>query len=323
MLDLVIVGAGPAGLSCAIAAHRKNLSYIMLDKGNIADAIINFPVNMVFFSTADQLELAGIPFTSAGFRPTRQEVIRYYHNISAHFGIKVRPNTHVSGVGKNDRFFEVSVVSGGSPEIIEARNVVLATGFFDHPARLNVPGEDLPHVSHVYHEAFKYYGQNVVIVGGKNSAVETALELYRSGARVTLVHRRSEIRESVKYWILPDIINRINENSIRAYLNSTVKQITGEYVEIEQAGEGHKIPADAVFLMTGYRPDTELFDSAGVEYDPETFEPRINAQSHESNIPGLYIAGSMIAGKNHNRVFIENSRQHGDLIIADIAEKHK
>jgi thioredoxin reductase (NADPH) len=321
MIDLLIVGAGPAGLSCAIAAHHHNLKYVILEKGNIVNAIINFPVNMTFFSTSDLLELAEIPFTSAGFRPTRQEVVRYYHNLASHFKLTVQSNTMVRQVKPVNGHFEILAEQHDQKKTIEAASVVLATGFYDNPNRLNIPGEDLAHVSHYYREAFPYFGQDVVIVGGKNSAVEAALELFRSGANVTMIHRRPEIRESVKYWILPDIQNRIKEGSIKAFFNAGLKKIGAGFVELSQNGEISRIPADAVFILTGYHPDTGLFESAGIHYDPESLVPEFDSGSHESNIPGLYLAGSLVAGKNHNLVFIENSREHGGRIVDAILAK--
>ena len=319
--DLVIVGAGPAGLSCALAAQRYNLDYCVLEKGNIVNAIINFPVNMTFFSTADQLELADIPFTSAGFRPTRQEVIRYYQNLCVRFDLRVQVNTRVNQIGRSNGCFAISARNADGERQLKARRIILATGFYDHPNLLGVSGETLPTVHHYYSEAFSYFRQNVVIVGGKNSAVEAALELTRSGAHVTMVHRRSEIRESVKYWILPDIENRIKEGKIKAFFNASVQKISPGSVELLQENSRKRIPADAVFILTGYHPDTALFDSAGITYNPDTLEPETDPLTQESNVPGLYIAGSMIAGKNHNRVFIENSRQHGDIIVKNIAAK--
>ncbi len=294
----------------------------MLEKGNIVNAIINCPVNMTFFSTSEQLELAGIPFTSAGFRPTRQEVVRYYQTLAEHFQLNVQPNIKVERINRKDNHFEIISSRHNKEQKLDARSVILATGFYDNPNRLNIPGEELPHVSHYYREAFPYFGQRVVIVGGKNSAVEAALELFRSGARVTIVHRRREINESVKYWILPDIVNRIKEGRIEAYFNAQAKKITPDAIEIDQKGDIRKIPADAVFLLTGYHPDTVLLKTAGIQIHPETLEPQIDPETNASNIPGLYLAGSLIAGRNPNRVFIENSREHGDRIIHDIVAKH-
>jgi len=321
MLDVLIVGGGPAGLSCAIAAHKKHLTYRIIEKGNIVDAIIKFPVNMTFFSTADQLELADIPFTSAGFRPTRQEVVRYYHNIAAHFNLNVQSCSKVEQAIRKNGYFEIKTVRRAETRTIEAKTVILATGFYDNPNLLNIPGETLPHVSHYYREAFPFFGQKVVVVGGKNSAVEAALELFRGGADVTILHRRPEIKESVKYWILPDILNRLREGKIKGFFNAQLEQITPDSVKIVLPSGPQKLPADAVFLLTGYQPDTGLLDSIGIAYHPESLEPVIDTRTNESNIPGLYLAGSVIAGKNPNRIFIENSREHGDLIIPDILSK--
>jgi thioredoxin reductase (NADPH) len=319
--NLIIIGAGPAGISCALAAEKNNLSYLLMDKGNIADAIINFPVTMTFFSTSDQLELENIPFNSQNFRPTRIEAVKYYQSIVSHYNLNVSVSSLVTKVEKHLDTFIVSFVKNDNEHKISCDKLVVATGYFDRPNLLGVPGEDLPHVSHYFDEALRYFNQQVVIVGGKNSAVETALELYRSGAKVSIVHRRDSIQESVKYWILPDIINRIKEGSIKTYFNAQVKKITSQNVIVSQDQQETEIAADAVFLLTGYLPDIRLLDQLSVKYHADTLECAVNESTLETNIPGVYLAGSIIAGKNHNRIFIENSREHGSLIVADVVQK--
>jgi len=319
--ELVIIGAGPAGLSCAIEAQRNNLSYLILDKGNVVESILNFPVSMNFFSTADQLELGNIPFSSQNFRPTRIEAVRYYQSLVSYFKLKILTNSFVDKVNKNNNIFSVQYEKYGQKHVAKCSNVVIATGFYDNPNYLNVTGEELPHVSHYFNEALGYYNQDVVIVGGKNSAVEAALEAFRSGARVTIVHRKNEIKESVKYWVLPDIENRIKEESIKTYLNAAVTAITEKSVYIDQNGKKSEIPADAVFLLTGYHPDVKLLNGLNVKYNHNSLETEVNEATLETNVEGLYLAGSLIAGRNANRIFIENSRGHGQMIVGDILQK--
>jgi thioredoxin reductase (NADPH) len=313
--DLVIVGAGPAGLGCAISAIKRKLNILLIDKGNVVNSIINFPVNMTFFSTADLLEIHDIPFNSMNFRPYRTEAVRYYHGLVKHFDINTETLATVQSVEKKSSNFEISYYKSGQKIKVISRKVIISTGFFDNANLLNVDGEKLQHVSHYYKEALNHFNQDVVIVGGKNSAVEAALELHRTGARVSLVHRRNTIEESVKYWILPDIQNRIKETGIKAYLNSQVTMISPEFVEINRNNKLEKLPADAVYLLTGYHPDITLLKKIGVQFDLSSLEPKIDDHSLESNISGLYLAGSLISGRNANRVFIENSREHGDIII--------
>jgi thioredoxin reductase (NADPH) len=319
--DLVIIGAGPAGLSCAISAIKKKLKILLIDKGNVVNSIINFPVNMTFFSTADLLELHDIPFNSMNFRPNRTEAVRYYHGLAKHFNISTESQALVSSIEKINTDFQVTFSKYGQKKAIVAKKVILATGFYDNPNLLNVEGENLGHVSHYYQDALKNFDQNVVIVGGKNSAVEAALDLHRSGARVSIVHRKSDLKESIKYWILPDIKNRISEKSIMAYLDSEVRRITPESVEIMIGKDIKKLSADAVYLLTGYRPDISLLEKIGVQIDSKSLEPNIDPDSFESTIPGLYLAGALIAGRNANKIFIENSREHGDIILSDLITK--
>lgn len=264
---LVIIGAGPAGLACAIAATRRNLPVVLMDKGNVVESIIRFPVNMTFFSTPEQLEIGEIPFSSSALRPTRSETIRYYHRLADYYQLPFLSGCRVNSVVKSGSDFTIDYMTvTGQARTLAAENVVIATGFFDNPNLLGIPGEDLPHVSHYYQEPFDYFGKNVVIVGGKNSAVEAALDLHRHGAKVTMVHRKSELKESIKYWVLPDILNRITEGSIDALLDSRVERIRSTDVAVVQSGKQITINADAVLLLTGYHPSTELLRSAGAVF---------------------------------------------------------
>jgi thioredoxin reductase (NADPH) len=314
--NLAVVGAGPAGLACAIEAKKAGINVVLIDKGNVAESIINFPVEMTFFSTADLLSLGDIPFNSINIRPKRVEAIKYYQSLVTHFDIPVLTNSNVIDVQKNGQHFLIHYQEKASTDHLAAEYVILSTGFYNNPNRLNIPGEESAHVSHYYSEPYRYFGMKVVVVGGKNSAVEAALDLFRHGAEVTLVHRRSEIRDSVKYWILPDIENRIKEGSIKAHFNSQLKKIDSKSITIVTNGESSNIEADTVFLLTGYQPDITLLKRCGVTCDADSLEPDVNKSTLESNISGLYIAGSLLAGRNANRIFIENSRDHGPQIIS-------
>lgn len=312
--DLVIIGAGPAGLSCALSAKKNNLKTIMLDKGNIVNSIVNFPKNMTFFSTADYLELDNIPFTSELFRPNRNETIRYYQRIVSNNQLQFKSDSNVINIESINDGFKIEYINKDKLCLLHSKFVVIATGFYDNPNMLNIPGENLSHVSHYYTEPFIYFGKKVVVVGGKNSAVEAALDLFRSGAEVTLVHRNNEIKNSVKYWILPDIENRISSGEIVTHLNSILKRINTNSIVIEKNSNETTLPADAVILLTGYHPNTDLMVKCNIHFDDNTLIPEIDKESLESNVKGIYLAGSIIAGKNSNKIFIENSREHGAKI---------
>jgi thioredoxin reductase (NADPH) len=319
--DIVIIGAGPAGISCALTACKQNYHLLLIDQGNVANAIIRFPINMVFFSTADQLELAGIPLILSDIRPTRIEMVKYYQSIIRMFKIPVLAQARVLQV-KYDGSFETRYRHQNREKVIRSSHVILATGFYDQPNLLNIPGEDLPAVHHYYREPYAFFGQQVVVVGGGNSAVEAALELYRHGARVILVYRGAELGDNIKYWIKPDIQNRLKENNIRSYFRSTVEKITANMILIRQADKIIELPMDAVFLLTGYHPPAGNFQMCQVEFDRQTLVPEYNRDTLESNVPGLYLAGSVMAGNNTNTIFIENSREHGSIIITDIDKKY-
>lgn len=318
MYDLVIVGAGPAGLSCALAAKRSGLNSIIIEKGNIVNSIINFPKNMIFFSTSDNLELDNIAFTSENFRPNRNEAIRYYQRIVSNYNLNFKLDSKVIHIKKLKNKFEIEYLHKNKIYKLYSKFIIIATGFYDNPNMLNIPGEEFDHVSHYYTEPFNYYGKKVIVVGGKNSAVETALDLYRSGVEVTLVHHKNEIGESVKYWILPDITNRINSGEIKTYFNSQLKQINIDSVIINKNNAEIVVPADAVLLLIGYFPKNDLLKKIKINFDKKTLVPKLIENTLESNIKGIYIAGSIIAGRNSNKIFIENSREHGEKIINNI-----
>ena len=326
--DVIIVGAGPAGLATAIAARPRGLDHQVVEQGAIVDAIYRYPTHMSFFTTPELLEIGGMPLITPYEKPTRLEALRYYRKVTEAYQLQVTLHekvTAVTAVGSpDDPLFEVeSTGRHGQSRVREARAVVLAMGYFDHPNRLDVPGEDLPHVSHYYKEAHPFYRQRVVVVGGKNSSVEAALELYRAGAHVTLVHRGPTLGESVKYWVRPDIDNRIRNGSIAAHFSTQVTEIRPTEVLVRRIGETdtQSIPAEGVLLLTGYHADADFLRRCGVEVDPETLVPRHDVHTFESNVPNLFIAGGQIAGRRTGSVFIENGRFHGQQIAAVLAER--
>lgn len=317
-LDVLIVGGGPAGLSCAIEAMKSRLSVVVLEKGGVVDAIRRFPANLVWFSTPELLEIGGIPFVTSTFRPTRLDTMKYYQRVIRHYGIDVRQFDSVRRVEKSGSGFLVSTEKGLK---YDTENVVIATGYYDHPNRLNIPGEDLPHVKHYYDEPFAYFNRRVLIVGGRNSAVEAALELYRNGSRVTLVHRGSKLSDGVKYWILPDIENRIKAKEIDAVYDSRVQKIWPDRVSVDRGGASCDIEADAVFILIGFHPDPGFLEGMGVRIDQKTLSPSHDPGTFETNVPGLFVAGSVVAGINNNKVFVENGRLHGAQIVRAILKK--
>jgi thioredoxin reductase (NADPH) len=320
--DVLIVGAGPSGLAAAIAAKQQQLDYAIVEKGILVDAIFNFPTNMVFFTTPELLEIGGLPLVTPYDKPTRLEALRYYRRVVDHYGLQVALHEEVVEIEREEDLFVVTTQDArGGRRVRETRAVVLAIGYYDHPNYLGIPGEDLPQVSHYYTEAHPYYRQRVVIVGGKNSAAETALELFRAGAFVTLVHRHATLGDTIKYWVRPDIDNRIKEGSIAARFKTRVVEITRGAVTVESTTGREEIAADAVFLLTGYRPDVDLMRRAGVQCDEETLAPALNPETYETNVPNLFIAGGAIAGRNTGSIFIENGRFHGERVIKVLAER--
>jgi thioredoxin reductase (NADPH) len=319
MYDLLIIGAGPAGLSCAIHAKRAKLKYVVLDKGAVVDAIYRFPTGMIFFSTPALLEIGDMPFLTSGFRPTRVEVVNYYQRVVEHFGLVIRQYERVEAVEKRSDHFRVLTSKNRT---YPAKNLVIATGYFDNPRRLGVKGEELPKVFHYFQAPYPFFKSRVAVVGGKNSAVETALALHRHGARVTLIHRGRALSPGVKYWILPDIENRIKEGSIEACLQSTVKEIREDsIVLVNKHGRSRIIENDFLFVQIGYDPSTDLLESLGVRVDVTSLVPKHNPRTMETNVRGVYLAGSIAAGKENNKIFIENGRLHGGLIVKSILSR--
>ncbi|MFB3829880.1 MAG: YpdA family putative bacillithiol disulfide reductase [Bryobacteraceae bacterium] len=320
--DVVVVGAGPSGLACGIELQRQGLRAVLLERGCVVNSIYNYPTYMTFFTTPELLEIGGLPMTSMGEKPTRAEALKYYRRVAEHYRLDVRQYEPMEEIIGEDGAFEVRTAGRqGHARVYRTRKVVLATGYYDRPNLLDVPGEDLPKVAHYYKEAHPYYGQEVAVVGGKNSAAIAALELYWSGARVTLIHRGPGISKDVKYWIKPNIENRIRNGEVIAYFDSSVAAIHPESLEVITPSGRLTLKNDFVFALTGYRPDLEMMAALGIILDPDTQKPRTNPETLESERPGVYLAGVIVAGMHTNEIFIENGRFHGRLIALDIARK--
>jgi thioredoxin reductase (NADPH) len=314
-VDLIVVGGGPAGLSCAIEARKAGLSVLLLEKGSLVDAIRRFPRNLIWFSTPELLEIGGIPFVTPNVRPTRVETIAYYQRVAGHFKIECR---YFDAVERITREGDLLIAETSSAKQFVARNIVLATGYFDTPNELGVPGETHSGVRHYYDEPFEFYGSRVAVVGGRNSAVEASLDLFRHGVHVTLIHRGDKLSQGVKYWILPDIENRMKAGEVSASFNSVVREIRPGVVHLATPEGAKEVHADFVFVLIGYRPDTDLIKRFGIEVDPESLAPVFEPSTFETNIRGLYVAGSLVAGRNNNKVFVENGRLHGSVIVSAI-----
>ncbi len=312
MYDLIIIGAGPIGMTCAIEAKRAGLSALMIDKGTLANTLFHFPTNMTFFSTSLLLEIGDVPFVSHGDKPTRHESLEYYRRVFESWHLKANFYETVERVKKEGRSFKVKT----SKDTYESKAVIIATGFFDLPVLINVPGETLPKVHHYYNEPYPYVQQKVAIIGAANSACDVALELFHKGVEVTMIIRSDAINDRVKYWIMPNIENRIKEGSIKAFFNSNVTRITEETIEIDTPRGALILPNDFVLAMTGYQPDFHFLQKAGIQLtnDPEP-ELVYDTLTHETNIPGLYVAGVVCGGMCTNKFLIENARDHGQKII--------
>jgi thioredoxin reductase (NADPH) len=314
--DVVVVGAGPTGLACGIELKQRGVNTVLIDKGCVVNSIYHYPTHMVFFTTPELLEIGGLPMTSLNEKPGRTEALKYYRRAAEYYQLRIHQYERVLGIHGDDGDFHIRT----STSEYRARKIVLATGYYDIPNELNVPGEDLDKVIHYYKEPHPYYNHDVIVVGAKNSAAIAALELHWTGARVTLVHRGQGISDRVKYWIRPNIENRIKSGEIQAYFNSSLVEIQPKAVVLETP-EGRKtLPNDFVFAMTGYRPDLEFLGSLGIRLDPESQRPRTNPETLESDRPGIFLAGVIVAGMHTNEIFIENGRFHGKKIAEAIAE---
>lgn len=321
-IDTLIVGAGPIGLSCAISARRRGIAALVVDAGVSVNSIADYPVGMQFFTTAERLEIGGHPFPSTSHRPTREEALAYYRGVVRAESLEVRTGVRLIGAVRQGDAFVAELATAAGTVLIRASRLVLATGYFDHPNLLDVPGESLSHVRHYFEEPHRTAGTRVVIVGGKNSAIEAALLAFRAGAQVTLVHRAADFKPTVKYWLRPDFDNRVAAGEITARLETTVTRITETAVEITSAaGQVEQLPADRVYLLTGFHPDFALLRQLGVELDPETGRATTNPETLESNVPNLFLAGSVSSGRQISEVFIENGRLDGEKIFGDEASR--
>ena len=320
--DVLVVGAGPTGLACAIEAQRAGLRTVLVDKGCLCNSLFHYPSNMTFFTTPELLEIGDMPFSSPNQKPSRNEALEYYRKVAEHYKLEFRQYQAVSGVTGEDGDFTITTIDRFSRlRSYGARKVVVATGYYDLPNYLEVPGEELPKVLHYYHDPHPYYDQNVLVVGGKNSAAIAALDLWRHGAHVTLVHRGEKMHHHVKYWILPDINNRIKNGEVTAYFSSSVTGIAQDSVELLTSRGAVTLENDFIFALTGYHPDFDFLAALGVRMEGKDRCPECDPQSLESNVPGLYLAGVIVAGARTNEIFIENGRFHGRQIAQDIEAK--
>jgi thioredoxin reductase (NADPH) len=320
--DVLVIGAGPTGMACAIEAQRAGFRSVLVDKGCLCNSLFHYPSHMTFFTTSELLEIGDIPFPSPNAKPSRNEALEYYRKVAQHYQLDVRPYQRVERVSGEDLSFTVTTRDHFDRErTYIARKVVVATGYYDLPNLMNIPGEDLPKVRHYYNDPHPYYGLDVLVIGGKNSAAIAALELWRHGARLTLVHRGPAMHRHVKYWILPDIENRIKNGEIAAHFKTSVTRIDPDTVTLSTPQGPLVLPNDAVLAMTGYRPDFEFLSSLGVQIEGEFRCPVCDPRTLESNISGIYLAGVIIAGDRTNEIFIENGRFHGRQIAEDLKQK--
>ncbi len=320
--DVICIGAGPTGLACAIEATRAGMRSLVIDKGALCNSLYHYPVNMLFFTTPERMEIGDLPMTTTGGKPTRVEALKYYRRAVEHYDLETRLYERVQRIGgKNGAFVVETLAADGAHKEYHGRKIIVASGYYDRPNLLGIPGENLPHVSHYFTDAHPYWNQDVVVIGGKNSAAEAALDLFRGGARVTLVHRQPEMGKSLKYWVKPDIENRIRAGEVHAMFSTSVMRIEPGKVWVKNSGPEKSIHAAQVFALTGYHPDFDFLEQQGIALDPETRAPKCNPDSLETNVPGIYVAGVVVGGLKTSDIFIENGRFHGRQIIAAMTGK--
>ncbi len=323
IFDVLVIGAGPTGLACAIDAQSAGLRVVLVDKGCLCNSLFHYPAHMTFFTTPELLEIGNMPFSSPNQKPTRSEALEYYRKVAEHYRLDVRQYHLVDRVAGADGNFTVHTTDRfGRSQEFQAKKLIVSTGYYDLPNYLDIPGEDLGKVKHYYNEPHPYYGLNVLVIGGKNSAAIAALDLWRHGAKVTLVHRGDAMHRHVKYWILPDINNRFKNGEITGYFQSTVERITEDNIVLNTPEGEQTLPNDFVFALTGYHPDFEFLERLGVALDFDNDRcPVCHPDTLESNVKGIYLAGVIVAGERTNEIFIENGRFHGALIARDLALK--
>jgi thioredoxin reductase (NADPH) len=320
--DVLVIGAGPTGMACAIEAQRAGFSSVLVDKGCLVNSLFHYPANMVFFTTPELLEIGDIPFSTASQKPNRHEALEYYRKVAGHYRLDVRQYQNVTDItGADEAFLVRATDQNGKQHDYATKKIVVATGYYDLPNPLAIPGEDLPKVMHYYNEPHPYYDTDVLVIGAKNSAAIAALELWRRGARVTLVHRGPAIHKNVKYWIKPDIENRIANGEVSAYFNTSVEEILPEAVRLKTPDGEMVLKNDFVFALTGYHPDYEFLRRLGIQLTEPELRPACNPRTFESNVPGIYVAGVIVAGARTSEIFIENGRFHGGQIAADLRVK--
>ncbi|MEO7220591.1 MAG: YpdA family putative bacillithiol disulfide reductase [Gemmatimonadaceae bacterium] len=318
---VLIVGAGPIGLACAISARRRGIDPLVIDAGAVVNSIVHYPTGMVFFTTPERLEIGNHPIVCAGAKPTREEAMMYYRGVARAENLRVRTYARLITAERCGGRIRCTVGTGTGDVEMTCDRLVLATGYFDRPNRLDVPGEELPHVHHYFDEAHLGWGLDIVVVGGKNSAVEAALQLYRAGARVTLVYRGAALKPSVKYWLRPDLENRIKAGEIQMRLGANVVSVEPGAMTISSSAGSERLRADRVYALIGFTPEFELFRSMGIELDPVTERPALDPQTLETNVSGIHMAGSIVAGRAISEVFIENGRYDGEKIFGDTAAR--
>ena len=320
LFDVIVIGGGPTGLACAIETQRAGFNHLVIEKGCVVNSLFNYPTQLVFFTTPELLEIGDLPFVCEREKPNRQEALKYYRRVVDTYKLRVNQYERVLKVSGADGDFlvETEMVMTGERRSYRSKKIVVAIGYFDQPNFIGIPGEDLPKVSHYYKDAHPFYDRDVAIIGAANSAAIAALDLYRHGARVTIIHRQAMLRPTIKYWILPDIENRIKNGEVKAHFNTIVTEIKPTMIRIRhlETGEESELPNDFVFALTGYHTDNDFLRSLGIEIDPETMKPKFNAETMESNVKGVYLAGVVIAGKETGKIFIENGRFHGGQIAA-------
>ena len=320
--DVIVVGAGPTGLACGIELQQRGLKTVLLDKGCVVNSIYHYPTHMTFFTTPELLEIGNLPMTSLNEKPNRTEALKYYRRVADHYHLDIRQYQRVERItGEDGAFQAVTTDRLGCSHTYLARKIVLATGYYDIPNLLNAPGESLPKVLHYYREAHPYYNHDVAVIGGKNSAAIAALELLWAGARVTLIHRGPGLSDAVKYWIKPNLENRVKAGEIKAYFSSRVAEILPDSLRVSTPEGEVAVKNDYVFALTGYRPDLTFLNSLGIVFDQQTLRPRTNPETLESDRAGVHLAGVIVAGMHTNEIFIENGRFHGKLIATSIAAK--